>query len=70
MDLMLRVGPLPNSGLVARRLATLRLIPRAAPAYLAGRGEPAAPEDLLRHRCLVHRPPFIGCPGITGRSSV
>jgi LysR family transcriptional regulator, regulator for bpeEF and oprC len=62
MDLMLRVGPLPNSGLVARRLATLRLIPCAAPAYLAERGEPGEPEDLLRHRCLVHRPPFHRAP--------
>jgi LysR family transcriptional regulator, regulator for bpeEF and oprC len=58
MDLMLRVGPLPDSGLVARRLAVLRLTPSAAPAYLAERGEPEQPEDLLRHRCLVHRPPF------------
>lgn len=62
MDLMLRVGPLPNSGLVARRLATLRLIACAAPAYLAERGEPGEPEDLLRHRCLVHRPPFHRAP--------
>jgi DNA-binding transcriptional LysR family regulator len=62
MDLMLRVGPLPNSGLVARRLAVLRLVPCAAPAYLAERGEPGEPEDLLRHRCLVHRPPFHRMP--------
>ncbi len=62
MDLMLRVGPLPDSGLVARRLAVLRLILCAAPAYLAERGEPGEPEDLLRHRCLVHRPPFHRTP--------
>lgn len=58
MDLMLRVGPLPDSGLVARRLAVLRLTPCAAPSYLAERGEPAEPEELAHHRCLVHRPPF------------
>jgi LysR family transcriptional regulator for bpeEF and oprC len=58
MDLMLRVGPLPDSGLAARRLAVLRLLPCAAPAYLEEWGEPAEPEDLLRHRCLVHHPPF------------
>ncbi|HYF06757.1 MAG TPA: LysR family transcriptional regulator [Acetobacteraceae bacterium] len=58
MDVLLRIGPLPDSRLVARRLAVLRLTPCAAPAYLAERGEPREPEDLLRHRCLVHRPPF------------
>jgi DNA-binding transcriptional LysR family regulator len=62
MDVMLRVGPLPDSGLIARRLAVLRLIACASPDYLAERGEPEEPEDLLRHRCLVHRPPFHQTP--------
>ncbi|HYZ34471.1 MAG TPA: LysR family transcriptional regulator [Crenalkalicoccus sp.] len=62
MDLLLRVGPLADSQLVARRLALLRFVACAAPAYLEAAGEPKGPNDLLRHRCLVHKPPFARNP--------
>jgi DNA-binding transcriptional LysR family regulator len=51
-DVALRVGSLRDSSLVARRLATARMICAASPAYLAARGAPAEPEDLGRHTCL------------------
>jgi DNA-binding transcriptional LysR family regulator len=57
VDLLLRVGDPPSSELIARRLAELRLGVYAAPAYLKVAGIPAQPEDLLQHRCFVHRPP-------------
>ncbi len=52
-DVLLRVGPLDDSSLVARKLAEGQRVICAAPAYLARRGAPRRPEDLLDHDCLV-----------------
>ena len=51
-DAAIRIGDLQDSRLVAIRLAENRRLLCAAPAYLAARGSPAAPEDLARHACL------------------
>ncbi|WP_293775493.1 LysR family transcriptional regulator [uncultured Oxalicibacterium sp.] len=51
-DLAIRIGALPESGLVARRLATERIVLCAAPAYLARHGKPMQPADLAMHACL------------------
>ena len=48
-----RVGRLPDSSLVARRLAEIRMVVCAAPSYLARRGRPTTPADLRQHDCLV-----------------
>jgi DNA-binding transcriptional LysR family regulator len=53
-DVAIRIGPLPDSELVARRLATFALVPCASPAYLAGRGMPLRPEDLAEHAVIAH----------------
>ena len=50
VDLALRFGTLRSSGLIARRLGTLRRILVAAPAYLARHGAPDTPEQLSTHR--------------------
>ena len=55
VDLMLRVGDPPESGLIARRIARIRYGVYAAPEYLDRAGTPADPSDLLRHPCLVFR---------------
>ena len=52
-DLAIRIGPLPDSTLKARQLATSRLVTFAAPSYLAKYGRPGTPEDLVRHQCIV-----------------
>lgn len=44
-----------SESLVTRRLARNRRIVVAAPAYLARRGVPAEPEDLIEHDCLLVR---------------
>jgi DNA-binding transcriptional LysR family regulator len=51
-DIALRIGPLHDSSLVARRIAVLERVFCAAPAYLERRGEPKAPAELALHACL------------------
>lgn len=53
MDLAVRYGELPNSGLVARKLCDTRRITCAAPAYLAAHGTPRTPQALTQHECLA-----------------
>jgi DNA-binding transcriptional LysR family regulator len=48
-ELALRIGELPDSSFVARKLETARRLFVAAPSYLARRGEPASLADLARH---------------------
>lgn len=52
-DLTIRVGGIPDtSGLSLRKLAPCRAVLCASPGYLAARGMPARPEDLMAHQCL------------------
>jgi DNA-binding transcriptional LysR family regulator len=52
VDLALRIGVLPDSSLIARRIAEVQLIVCGAPDYFARYGEPGAPGDLVTHNCL------------------
>jgi DNA-binding transcriptional LysR family regulator len=55
IDVAIRVAShLGGAGLVARKLANDQTALVAAPSYLARRGTPAVPEDLLHHDCLVY----------------
>ncbi len=54
IDVALRFGVLPDSGLVARRLADKRRVLCAAPGYLSRHGQPSEPRDLARFHCIVH----------------
>jgi DNA-binding transcriptional LysR family regulator len=51
-DVAFRVGPLPNSGLVARKLGTARRMIVASPDYLARHGTPETIAELEGHICL------------------
>ncbi|WP_246564682.1 LysR family transcriptional regulator [Ancylobacter sonchi] len=51
-DVAIRVGTLPESSLIARRIATYRDRLVAAPGYLARRGVPQQPGDLMDHDCV------------------
>jgi DNA-binding transcriptional LysR family regulator len=54
-DVTVRVTPpLADSSLIARRLCPNRLVVCGAPEYLARRGRPRRPADLVRHDCLVY----------------
>jgi len=56
-DAALRIGVMPDSSLVARRLCDIGRHVLAAPAYLARHGRPAHPLDLATHRCLSYAQP-------------
>lgn len=49
MDLAIRIGKLPDSDLVARKLADCQLLACASPSYLASASIPVEPEDLKTH---------------------
>src|SRR6185312_10237649 len=51
-DIAIRVGPMTASRLLARKLATSRMVLVASPNYLARAGTPRTPAELTRHRCI------------------
>lgn len=53
VDVALRIGVLPDSGLVAKQLGVIRRVICGSPAYLKQFGIPAAPADLTEHRCVT-----------------
>jgi len=55
-DIAFRIGELPDSRLIARRLAPYRMIICAAPAYLSQRGHPDHPADLASHDAIGFTP--------------
>lgn len=56
IDVAIRIGPLPDSTLVARRIGHARLIVVAAPGYLQRRGTPQRAEDIERHDVVQFAP--------------
>ena len=53
IDVALRVGNLPDSNLIARRLAVFRTQVFASPEYIQRHGEPLHPDDLVHHSTLA-----------------
>lgn len=53
IDLAIRIGPQPDSILVAHHLSDWEMVICASPAYLARRGVPRSPEDLEGHDWLL-----------------
>ena len=60
IDVAIRIGPMPGSQLVTRRLGVIQRYLCAAPAYLKRRGSPRTPEDLHTHDS-------VEMPGVDGR---
>jgi DNA-binding transcriptional LysR family regulator len=61
IDVAIRIGPLGDVNLVARRVGELERVISAAPAYIEKHGVPKKPEDLARHNCLT-------LPGVAGQT--
>lgn len=53
-DLAVRAGVMRDSSHIARRLGSASRVVCASPAYLADRGRPERPADLVRHSCLLY----------------
>ncbi|HKA53144.1 MAG TPA: LysR family transcriptional regulator [Candidatus Binatia bacterium] len=57
VDLAIRAASaLPDSSLMARRLAPNRVVVCATPDYFTRRGVPQTPEELRQHNCLIYTP--------------
>jgi DNA-binding transcriptional LysR family regulator len=52
-DVIVAFGEQPNSSLMSYRVGESRRVICASPDYLAARGPPRRPEDLLQHNCLL-----------------
>ncbi|CCK74793.1 MAG: LysR family transcriptional regulator [Oleispira antarctica] len=52
-DVVFRMGKLPDSGLIARKLMTITNGLFASPNYLKKYGSPAMPDELIRHQCIT-----------------
>ncbi|QDQ26254.1 LysR family transcriptional regulator [Chitinimonas arctica] len=53
IDVAVRIGPLPDSGMRAVRVGQVRRVLCAAPAYLDRHGTPQSPEELRRHTIIA-----------------
>lgn len=55
VDIAIRIGLLPDSGLIARKLCDQTYVLCASPAYLERYGIPKMPQDLEKHVCLAFK---------------
>lgn len=53
MDVAIRIGPLPDSSLIAKKLGYVRRLLVASPAYLSRRGTPQTPAELRLHSIIA-----------------
>lgn len=60
VDCVLRVGPLNDSGMIARKIGNLPVINVASPDYLSRHGTPASPKDLPDHFAVNYASPTTG----------
>ena len=52
LDMAVRVGALPDSGMIATRIGAMRTVVCASPRFIAGHGAPERPEDLASMPCV------------------
>ena len=53
-DLAVRIGDMPSSALISRKLVATRMVLCASPGYLAQHGAPTHPHELAAHRVLAY----------------
>jgi DNA-binding transcriptional LysR family regulator len=54
VDIAIYLGPISDTSLVARKLASSALVVCASPEYLKKYGTPQDPDDLVEHSCLIN----------------
>ncbi|MFC5473511.1 LysR family transcriptional regulator [Paraherbaspirillum soli] len=55
LDLAIRIGPMNQLDVKAKKLGLRRRVVVGAPGYLARRGRPGEPADLAQHDCILRR---------------
>ncbi|WP_298610608.1 LysR family transcriptional regulator [uncultured Thiothrix sp.] len=55
IDVAIRFGELPDSRLIAKKIAINRRLLVASPIYLRSAGQPKSPHELTQHQCIVLR---------------
>lgn len=68
-DVLVRIGTLHDSSLVARKLCPIRLVATASPEYLARHGTPRTPAELAGHNCLEYSYSRSGTEWVFGTGS-
>tara|TARA_B100000446_G_scaffold64273_3_gene60912 strand:+ start:20715 stop:21623 length:909 start_codon:yes stop_codon:yes gene_type:complete len=53
IDVVIRIGGVDDSSLVARQIKNLPLVLCASPDYLQKKGEPKRAKDLMKHTCII-----------------
>ncbi len=53
VDLAVRIGNLPDSSMIAKRIGSIGYVACASPKYLADRGTPSTPKELVDHCCIT-----------------
>jgi DNA-binding transcriptional LysR family regulator len=53
IDVVIRIGGVDDSSLIARHIKTLPLTLCASPEYIAQHGEPLSAEDITQHTCII-----------------
>ena len=54
IDVALRMGDLPDSALMARKIGQGRRLVIGTPSYFASNGEPVTPPDLISHQAIIY----------------
>jgi len=54
IDLAIRIGPLADSTLIARKIGSSQRVVVASTDYLVKHGRPKKPADLVKHNCLLY----------------
>jgi DNA-binding transcriptional LysR family regulator len=59
VDLAVRVGNLPDSGMIATRIGSFRFVTCASPAVLSRHGVPRHPHELANQPCVMFNGPML-----------
>jgi len=60
VDVAVRIGDLPDSSLIAKRVGDIYRVACASPDYLAARGIPESLDDLVKHDCIAFEAISVG----------